>query len=229
VLGFPKTTLTPEGVPITASRQWRFGFYFNDDWKVSGRLTLNLGVPYDLFDLPHDANAVSRELRWDLGPQPVLWPAPGQQADMWINEHNHIAPRIGFAYRLGDKTAIRGGYGIFTAANHCDNLNLLQLNPPTAGSATIQNPIPAALYPAQPFFKILTVGPDRHHLNGYLQNANLQVSRELTRNDVIETGWVMAKGTHLDTSVNNYNSPDPATGDIQSRRPHLQFNLRAFA
>jgi len=75
-----------------------------------------------------------------MGPQPVLWPAPGQQADMWINEHNHIAPRIGFAYRLNSKTAIRGGYGIFTAANHFDNLNLLQLNPPTAGSLTITNP-----------------------------------------------------------------------------------------
>jgi hypothetical protein len=234
VLGFPKTTLTPEGVPLTASRQWRFGFYFNDDWKVSTKLTLNLGIRYDLLNLPHDANAVSRTLRWDLGPQPVLWPDPGQQADMWINEHNHIAPRVGFAYRLDSKTAIRGGYGIFTAANHFDNLNLLQLNPPTAGSltitnpnvnpiATIQNPIPAALYPTQPFFNILTVGPDRKHLNGYLQNSTLQVSRELTRNDVLETGWVMAKGTHLDTSVNNYNSPDPAPGDIQSRRPYPQF------
>jgi hypothetical protein len=40
---------------------------------------------------------------------------------------------------------------------------------------------------------------------------------------VLETGWVMAKGTHLDTSVNNYNSPDPAPGDIQSRRPYPQF------
>jgi hypothetical protein len=60
-------------------------------------------------------------------------------------------------------------------------------------------------------------------LNGYLQNSTLQVSRELTRNDVLETGWVMAKGTHLDTAVNNYNSPDPAPGDIQSRRPLPQF------
>ncbi len=234
ILGFPKTTLTPEGVPITKSRQWRFGFYFNDDWKVSDKLTVNLGVRYDLIDLPHDANNVSRELRWDMGPQPVLWPAPGQPADLWINEHWHIAPRAGFAYRLDQKTAIRGGYGIFTAENHFDNVNLLQLNPPTAGSltitnpnvnpiATIQNPIPAALYPAQPFFNILTVGPDRHHLNGYLQNSTLQVSRELSRNDVIETGWMMTKGTDLDTTVNNYNSPDPAPGDIQSRRPYPQF------
>ncbi|HLJ18036.1 MAG TPA: TonB-dependent receptor [Bryobacteraceae bacterium] len=234
ILGFPKTTLTPEGVPITKSRQWRFGFYFNDDWKVSDKLTVNLGVRYDLIDLPHDANNVSRTLRWDLGPQPILWPAPGQSADLWINEHWHIAPRVGFAYRLGDKTVIRGGYGIFTAENHFDNLNLLQLNPPVAGSltitnpnvnpiATIQNPIPAALYPAQPFFNILTVGPDRHHLNGYLQNGTLQVSRELSRNDVIETGWMVTKGTDLDTTVNNYNSPDPAPGDIQSRRPYPQY------
>jgi hypothetical protein len=195
---------------------------------------VNLGVRYDLIDLPHEINAVSRTLRWDLGPQPVLWPAPGQQADLWINEHWHIAPRIGFAYRVDNKTVVRGGYGIFTAENHFDNINLLQLNPPVAGSltitnpnvnpiATIQNPIPAALYPANPFFNILSLPADRHHLNGYLQNANVQVSREIAKNDVIETGWVMSKGTDLDTSINNYNSPDPAAGDIQSRRPYPQY------
>jgi hypothetical protein len=234
LLGFPKTVLTPEGVPISASRQWRFGYYFNDDWKVNSRLTLNLGVRYDQLNLPKEINAVSRTLRFDLGPQPVLWPDPGKQADLWINEHWHIAPRAGFAFRLNDKTVVRGGYGIFTAANHFDNINLLQLNPPTAGSltitnpnvnpiATIQNPIPAALYPAQPFFNILSLPPDRHHLNGYLQNGSFQVSRELSRNDVLESGWVFSKGTDLDTSLNNYNNPDPGTGDIQSRRPYPQF------
>ena len=45
-----------------------------------------------------------------------------------------------------------------------------------------------ALHPAQPFFNILSLPPDRHHLNGYLQNASLPVSRELTTNDVLETG-----------------------------------------
>ena len=43
MLGFPRETLTPEGQPVSAVRQWRNFFYFQDDWKVSPRLTLNLG------------------------------------------------------------------------------------------------------------------------------------------------------------------------------------------
>ena len=35
MLGLPRTVLTPEGVPITAARQWRLAFYSQDDWKVS--------------------------------------------------------------------------------------------------------------------------------------------------------------------------------------------------
>ncbi|HYM11208.1 MAG TPA: TonB-dependent receptor [Bryobacterales bacterium] len=234
MLGFPKTTLTPEGVPITKSRQWRFGFYFQDDWKVSEKLTLNLGIRYDLIGLPHDISGIDRTLRFDMGPQPVLWPTPGQQADLWLNEYWHIGPRVGFAYRLDNKTVVRGGYGIFTAANHFDNLNILQLNPPAAGSltvtnpnlnpvATLQDPVPAALYPVAPIFNVVSIPPDRRHLNAYIQNFTFMASREFTRNDMLEVGWAASKGTDLDTSVNNWNSPDPGPGTIQTRRPYPQY------
>jgi outer membrane receptor protein involved in Fe transport len=235
MLGYPRTTLTPEGVPISAARQWRFGFYFQDDWKVAPDLTLNLGARYDLIDLPHEINGISRTLRFDLNPaSPPLYPDPGKQGDLWVNEHWHIAPRFGFAYRLGDKSVLRGGYGIFTTAAHFDNINVLQLNPPGAGSltvtnpslnpiATIDNPVPRELYPVKPIFNVVSIAPDRRHTNGYVQNFTLQASREFTRNDVLEVGWVASKGTDLDTSVNNFNSPDPGPGNIQARRPYQDY------
>ena len=83
MLGFPKNTQTPEGISISAIHAWRIGPYFQDDWKVNDRLTLNLGVRYDLNLLPKDVNGVSRTLRFDLDPKgPVVWPAPGEVADL---------------------------------------------------------------------------------------------------------------------------------------------------
>ncbi len=235
MLGFPRTTLTPEGVPISKIRQWRAAFYAQDDWKVTSKLTLNIGLRYDLIGQPHEINAVTRTLRFDLDPSgPVLWPPPGQAVDIYKNEFKYFSPRFGFAWRLRNNMVVRGGYGIFYTAAQFDNTNILQLNPPTAGSltvtnpaanpiATINTPVPAALYPNNPIFNVVSVPQDRLRHNAYMQNYNLQVSRELTRHDVIESGWVGSKGTHVDTSLNNFNQPDPGPGDIQSRRPYPQY------
>lgn len=235
ILGFPKTTLTPEGVPVSKIRQWRYAGYAQDDWKVNANLTLNLGLRYDLFGQPHEINGVTRTLRFDLDPQgPVLWPPPGQVADIYKNEYRYLSPRFGFAWRLPKDTVVRGGYGIFYSAAQFDNMNILQLNPPTAGSltvinpvtnpiATIENPVPAALYPTNPIFNVVSIPADRQRRNAYMQNFNLQVSRQLTSNDVLEVGWVGSKGTHVDTSLQNFNQPDPGPGPIQPRRPYPQY------
>jgi len=243
MLGFPRETLTPEGQPTSKVRQWRDFFYFQDDWKVTPNLTLNLGLRYDLLMLPHEINGNSRTLRWDLDPAgPVLWPedsrksaeGKGKVVDLWINEHWHIAPRVGLAYRVNDRTAVRGGYGIFTATNQFDHTNVLQLNPPMAGSltvinptlnpvATIENPVPRELIPGEPLFNVVSISPDRKHINPYIQNWNLQVARQLGADNSVEVGYVGSKGTFLDTSQLNFNSPDPGLGDIQARRPYQSF------
>ena len=242
MLGFPKEILTPEGVPLSDVKQWRTGFYFQDDWKATQRLTLNLGLRYDLFGLPVERNGVTRTLRFDMpGPLRLFPEEPGTFEQPYINEYNYIGPRFGFAYRFGDKTVIRGGYGIFRTAAQFDNMNILQLNPPAGGSvtvlnstfdengepippvATIQNPVPPEIFPEDPTFNVVSVPPDRKRRNAYVQNASFQVQRQLTRNDVLELGWVANKGTFIDTSVSNFNQPDPGPGSVQERRPYPQF------
>jgi outer membrane receptor protein involved in Fe transport len=237
LLGFPRTVLTPEGVPISRVRQWRWGFYFQDDWKATPNLTLNLGLRYDLFALPKELNNISRTLRFDLNPSgPVLYPEPGQGGELWRNEYHYLSPRIGFAYRMGGKSVVRGGYGIFYTAAHFDNINILQLNPPAAGSvtiinnainpvATIQNPVPRELFPQNPIFNVVTLPPDRKRRNAYIQNFNLEVSRQLTANDALEVGWVGSRGLFMDTSLNNFNNTRPSLLPFnQARRPYPQFN-----
>jgi hypothetical protein len=232
MLGYPRTTLTPEGVPISAVRQWRYGLYFQDDWKATPKLTLNLGLRWDIPGQPHEINGATRTLRFDLDPKgPVLWPDPGKVTDFYLGEYRDFSPRVGFAYRMPHRSVVRGGYGIFYSIAQFDNMNILQLNPPGGGSltvinpstnppATIQNPVPPEIYPTTPIFNVVSVPPDRKRRNAYVQNFNLQISHELTNNDVLEAGWVGSKGTHVDTSLNNFNQPEPGPGDIQSRRPY---------
>src|SRR5206468_2993038 len=98
---------------------------FQDDWRISDRLTVNAGVRWDIsvgnrekynriayFD-PDAANPLGPKagipnlkgiLRWIGGEN-----APNQQATQWGN----VAPRIGFAYKVTERSVIRGGYGIF--------------------------------------------------------------------------------------------------------------------
>lgn len=241
MLGYPRTSTTPEGVPITKARQWRSAYYFQDDWKVLPTLTLNLGLRYDWFNVPLDVNDVTRTLDFSTNP-PHFIPTPGQEFhDLWKRSKNDIGPRVGFAYNFLPSMVVRGGYGVFFFGGQFDNINILQLNPPTAGSltisnpstnplATIENPVPAALYPTNPYFNAVTLTANRTHPDLYLQNWNLQVSKQFGPS-VLEIGYVGTKGTHLDTSFKNYNQPDPGLGDIQPRRPYSTFariRMQAF-
>jgi outer membrane receptor protein involved in Fe transport len=233
MLGYPRTTLTPEGVPLTKARQWRSAVYIQDDWKLKPNLTLNLGARWDRFGVPTDVNGVTRTLDWSKNP-PQFYPAPGQVVhNLWDITNKNISPRFGFAYNPASNWVVRGGYGIFYFGGQFDNINILQLNPPAGGSltitnpalnpiATLENPVPAALYPTNPFFNAVTLPADRLHPDTYVQNWNLVVSKQFGAN-VLDVGYVGNKGTHVDTSFKNWNQPNPGPGDIQARRPYPNY------
>jgi outer membrane receptor protein involved in Fe transport len=240
MLGYPRTARTPEGIPIGGIRQWRSGFYVQDDWRVNPRVTVNLGLRFDYNAVPIDTNGVSRTLRFDLDPRgPVLWPAPGEVIDdgLYLNKHRNWAPRLGFAYRATDRMVFRGGYGVFNMALHLDNINTLGTNPPTASVqvtnptlnpiATIAYPFPTELVPTNPIFNVTSAEVDRNHRDGYYQNWNVSVGYELTRTAAVEVRYVGADGTNLDTSLTNFNSPDPdpfaSALNLQARRPYPAF------
>jgi len=243
ILGVPRTSVTPEGVPITAARQWRTAEYLQDNYRMNDKLTLNLGLRYEIYAPPVDTNNVSRTLDFSQNP-PVLTPAPGQRLNnIWSITYTDLAPRLGFAYSVSPKTVVRGGYGITYYGGQFDNINILQLNPPTAGSltitnpnsgpsapplATIQTPVPAALYPPNPFFNVVTVPADRHRPDAKVQTWNITVSQQI-KNLVLDTSYVGTKGSDLDTSIHYWNSPAPGPGPIQARRPYPTFaRIRAL-
>ena len=238
LMGLPDTTLSPEGIPVNAIRQWRSALYIQDDWTATSRLTLNLGVRWDWTQVPQDTAGVSRTLRFDLPGGPVLWPAPGDSQSMYIHPQPPIEPRFGFAYKIDSKDVLRGGFGLFDAEAKFDNINILQLNPPlhasvesinplqSGGLVTLENPIDQNEVAAG-IFDVVSEPPDRIKRDPYQTDWNLTFQRQLTNSSVFEIGYNATRGTDLDTSDLAWNSPQPqaSTADIQNARPYPQYGV----
>jgi hypothetical protein len=114
-----------------------YGLYFQDDWKVTPRLTLNLGIRWDYFSpyeekygaqanfipgapgvaaqylIPQSRCSTPRSATFDaLMKQDGISIACSDSAALGIAQKTNFAPRVGFAYRLSERLVVRGGYGI---------------------------------------------------------------------------------------------------------------------
>lgn len=127
------TSILGSGVFDRSFRVKDFSGFIQDDFKFSDRLTFNLGLRYDFYGLPVEAqgrlvNFLPNQLRLGTTAAPALAPngfvqaAGGQipgvpfvEKTLVPTDKNNFAPRIGFAFRLDDagKFVLRGGYGIY--------------------------------------------------------------------------------------------------------------------
>jgi hypothetical protein len=153
LLGLPNNTLSPEGEPQTFPRATRIGAYVNDDWKVSKRLTVNLGLRWDYIGVPSDDQGLWRSFDIpgygaDAGrgkgyqaPNgqtiPTIYPSALGSAGavkLWTQHPGFFMPRIGLAFRPTEKWVVRVGAGWFDNIEHLNNWTILNLMPPKSGS-----------------------------------------------------------------------------------------------
>jgi hypothetical protein len=95
------------------TREWQYGLYFRDRWQVSRQLTLNIGARYEYYPLMFRSDGRGIE-RWDPATNLVTIGGVGNvpKNNGMTTSKKLIAPRLGIAYRLGENTVIRSGYGI---------------------------------------------------------------------------------------------------------------------
>ena len=281
LLGYYENASTFQPGPFSTSgsqpgnlNQYHFKYlapYFQDDWKASDRLTLNLGIRWDYRSVPYEQ---SNKMFWIddqntkgglcFADQTLLTDgiAPaGNGFYRYCGRNNPadgaktpFAPRIGFAYRPafmgGDKTVIRGGYGVFFDSSETreidDSGDLYPFVVRASDSPAIQSVTkltdslfpPVTLHTVSPAVdgqQFIAVIISDHPVNPYVQQWQLSVQHELARNTTLEVSYVGNKGTHTLDRI-NINQPfaptdpalcqaDPTAGDcpVGDRTPYANF------
>ena len=159
--------ISASNIPVTDDHRWYIGVYFQDDWKVNPKLTLNLGLRWDLFTpytetrgfqsnfLPVSGNGPTATFYIpNQGCQTVRSPAFNTvaalsninisctaNAALGDDQKTNFAPRVGFAYKLRPTLVVRGGFG--TAYGALGNLGYggtLGLNYPFGYTQAIPAP-----------------------------------------------------------------------------------------
>ncbi|MDQ6705017.1 MAG: carboxypeptidase regulatory-like domain-containing protein, partial [Acidobacteriota bacterium] len=198
-------------------------FFVGDDWKVSGRLTLNIGTRYTL-NFPsteaHNHGAV-----FNLKTQVLDFPHTAREL-----ECRDFGPRLGLAYRLGDSWAIRSGYGMvwFEQTGITTPFTLPQFPfVQTVGQQSQDNINPAFVLSNGPTVQVGAPNPnsglgqgvfgvDRQVGSGYSQQWNFTLQKIVGRDLNFEIGYLGSKNTHLGLPESNLNQLPAADLNLAS-------------
>jgi Carboxypeptidase regulatory-like domain len=245
LLGYPASTVRDLFIPGTAHVFTNeYNMYARDEWRISPKLTLNLGIHYEINTPFTEGNNYWANFDPVTGKQLIAGVNASSTANVQTDFHA-IGPRIGFAYQLTNKTVVRGGYGIFYDPQGNQGTTIRQerqfpfdliytLSPGSLfpGNTVSQGFVTLAdiqpIDPSQPFGSLKAIAPDFR--NASLQQFNFGVQQQLTGSLAFTLIYVGTLGRHLTWAL-PLDQPPPGPGNIQSRRPYnaLYPNVTAIA
>jgi Carboxypeptidase regulatory-like domain/TonB dependent receptor len=179
-------------------------FFAQDSWKITSRLTLELGLRYAWNGTPTEADARFVNLVPGLGTASVLTPV----SQPYAQNNKNFQPRLGFAWNIFKDTVLRAGYGFQVDQPISGVVTGLTSNPPFALPISVAaNPITSlpALFNGTPAsIAPLMVNPNFR--NGDVQSYNLNLEQQVTHTLGIMVGYFGSKGTHLeiDQDINQF-------------------------
>ena len=202
-----------------------YGFFIQDDWRVSPKFTLNLGLRYDYQSIAQPSIQ---------NPNAALL-AAGFDTSFRPSDKNNFAPRFGVSYAFDNKTVIRGGYGLYygrtpailTGTAHSQNgIQVVAIDIPCLNLMPGDAPCP--LYP-NVFSSVPTGGRpalinlylfDRNYKQPFTHQARLQFEREVFKNTNFSVQYTMFRGNDLSRTRNaNLSAPVDSTGTVFTPAP----------
>jgi hypothetical protein len=243
------------GLPLNAARligtsqgdmignAW--SLYFQDNWKVTPKLSLNFGVRYDYVSPMVNHNG-SGTFEFETGKylftktNPVTGEAPNAPPGLLQPDRTNFAPRVGVAYQLGRKTVIRASYGLFYDSFGVNYAQTQQGNrgnwpfafPQTASS--LNSGLPDAIFPN------VFPGPAQGStvplgcqqcLNAfpatsrtpYVHEYTASIQRQLTTSIVLEGVYFGSRGEKLSGQIIDNSANPPGPGPVSARQKYPQF------
>lgn len=217
---------TAQQTQSISTRGLYYAVFAQDDWKITDRLTLNLGLRWEV--AMGNREKYNRIAYFDPTlPSPLAgpaglpnltgiltWTGQGNPKDSQETDWSNFGPRFGLAYRLGSKAVLRGGYGITYLprsiyANGLGAVSTLRRTDMVASldgitpHDTLSNPFPDGLLPSvNDRDRLTTLGaaftaPLHPFRSGYVQTWSLGFQRELPQGVILNVYYWGNKGTRL--------------------------------
>jgi hypothetical protein len=227
-------------------RQTDLSFYGQDNYKVSSRLTLNLGVRYENFlgwpwkevenRMYNFVPSLSTTQLFQVGTHGV--PASGVSGN-----NANFMPRVGFAYKVTNKTVFHAGYGLYYSAPNVTNSSGLSNNAPAINYWAFNN---SSVYGANatngtPFnfasngfvhtpatdasnlpAGLPVYAQDPHAKTPYSEQWHATIQQQVLPSTTVSVAYVGTRGIHLDT-LSDINAGSPGTTNITVNRPYPFF------
>jgi hypothetical protein len=135
--GFVNTYYLANSTALYHTRTFETGYFAEDDWKVTHRLTLNIGLRYDVYNFPYEVS--NQQSNFDLTTGLLEVAGENGNSRSLVNTgKTNFGPRVGFAYDLygNGKAALHGGYGMYYFLDRGGVGNELNNNPDFNGVAS---------------------------------------------------------------------------------------------
>jgi Carboxypeptidase regulatory-like domain len=227
------------------------GGFMQDDWKIGRKLTLNLGLRYELFTQPVDARNLGSLFNVETG-QYALPGKNGFSRAIVDGDHNNFGPRAGFAWQATSKLVLRGGYGLFYGerdqnqqvtqfSGNLPNVPTISLPAVSASQTvtppyTINTPIKvlptdpslASFTPANPYVGTIRSAGFHNSRDPMLHQYNFDMQFQLTSSILLEASYSGALGRDLSSLFINGNqipfSQALSGNNKQANRPFPTIN-----
>ena len=219
LLGFP-SRYSVQTTPFSPHLSYaQFASYVQDDWRLTRSLTANIGLRWEYFGRPVERD--DRIASFDLATGHQVFPGQdGYPRSLVDSDYKDFEPRIGLAWRAGDRLTLRTGYGIFYTPDVINTYRQLAFQEPFGGVSSItvrpadpQNPLPLftvddPVTSAPRLANNNRIGIQRDLRDGQVQQWNVSAQYLLSNSTLLEAAYHGGRSSHL-VGVLNYNETDP--------------------